>query len=355
ICDQTNRAKLTVKRTVARVVVTTTADDFKVTGDDPLTPTVEDVELGKVINIKYVVGQGEKTLYFMQRKGNDANLTYTTPNSAFKPTKDQYKWDEVSKQYDYSGLWKDDNNGAIKGIKVPTNELYNTLANTALTNITTELKRQLSGEFILPNTHKWGDTQDASDYRKNNTAYVLVRAQFRPKRVVKNDGINIYEDYSFPENQDFYMGANGVFYESAAAARDASAGKRGVANQTAAKYEKGKTLYYAWINPDHAQPGDPKLGQWINSPVNRNNIYHIQISGFKRIGANWNPLVPPVDPNDPNGPNPNNPDPRPNTPEEPNTPPVDPVDPLTPKETWMSVETNILPWNVHSYSVVLGI
>src|SRR3712207_7656681 len=45
------------------------------------------------------------------------------------------------------------------------------------------------------------------------------------------------------------------------------------------------------------------------------------ISGFKRIGANWNPLVPPVDPNDPNGPNPNNPDPRPNTPEEPNTPP----------------------------------
>lgn len=357
--DAKNRAALTVKRAVARVMVTTTQNEFEVKGDDPLTPGVkEDIVLGTVSNIRYVVAQGEKSLYFMQNVTTDADLTYKTPFSAYIPTKNpnddfipNYNWADVNKQYDYSGLWKEYNAAGIGGIVVPTASLFKQAdAAGTLAAITADLKAGLKGEFILPNTHKYGATQDLSGYRKGNTAYVLVRAQFNPKKVVMNDG-SISQTY--PAGKTFYMGANGVFYESVDAARDASAGKHGVAGQTAAKYENGKTLYFAWINPDKAKG-------WINSPVNRNNIYHIEISGFKRIGANWNPLVPPVDPNKPNDPNPNNPDPKPkddkpNDPNEPNDPPVKPDDPLTPKETWMSVQTTILPWNVHSYSVVLDI
>ena len=114
--------------------------------------------------------------------------------------------------------------------------------------------------------------------------------------------------------------------------RDAS--KRGVAGQTAQKYVGRKVMYFVWINPDD-------LAKAVNSPVIRNNIYHVQIKGISKIGANWNPLVPVenpshpkiTDPNDPTNPvndNPNNPDPRPkDNPYEPKDPPVDPKDPIS--------------------------
>lgn len=351
--DATNRAKLSVKRAVARVMITTTKAQFDVIGDDPLTSAVEtNAVLGTVSKIKYVVAQGEKTFHFMQKAGGSAELTYATPYSSFIPGSSDYTWPNAGSKYDYSGLWKGYVANAISGTEVPTNTLYHTTAGTALNNITANLVAKLNGAFILPNTHKWGATLDVSDYRKGNTAYVLVRAEFHPKKVVEENG-NINE--AWPAGKTFYMGANGVFYASVKAAREAKKDGKplGVAKQTAAKYENGKTLYYAWVNPDHTDDG-----KWINSPVNRNNIYHIEISGFKRIGTNWNPLVP-GDPNNLSE-NPNNPDPKPrdedpNDPNEPKDPPVRPEDPLTPKETWMSVQTKILPWNVHSYSVELGI
>jgi hypothetical protein len=53
-----------------------------------------------------------------------------------------------------------------------------------------------------------------------------------------------------------------------------------------------------------------------------------------------------------------NPDPKPKPGSgEPTEPvnPIDPTDPLTTPETWMSVDVTILPWQVHSYGVDLGI
>lgn len=346
--NTTNRAKLTVKRSVARVIVTIKANEFNVVGDDALTSVVEDdFVVGKIKNVKYVLGQGEQAMYLMQHSGGTANLTYKTPYSDYVATTSNYTWENAGNQYDYSGLWKGYETNGISGIAVPTKELY--VANNnpqSLSNITAELMAQLNGEFILPNTHVWGATQDESGYRKGNTPYVLVRAMFVPAKVVMEDG-TINENY--PEGTTFFLGANGVFYENVTAARDTE--HYGVAEQKASQYINGKTIYYAWVNPDNVLDG-----KWINSPVNRNNIYHIQIDGFKRIGSNWNPLVPndPQHPDDPTN-NPNNPDPKPGDVDdnEPNDPPVDPEDPLTPKETWMSVQTTILPWNVHSYSVVL--
>ena len=74
----------------------------------------------------------------------------------------------------------------------------------------------------------------------------------------------------------------------------------------------------------------------------RNNIYHINISAFKKIGYNWNPLVPGTD----------NPDPKPGNPDEPETP-IDPLDPLSPEQTYMTVDISILNWTVHSYDIEL--
>ncbi len=143
------------------------------------------------------------------------------------------------------------------------------------------------------------------------------------------------------------------------AANAVTQSKGGVTEQTVARYVKGKVLYYAWVNPDN-------IPTWYNSPVVRNNVYHIHITGFKNLGTNWNPLFPedpnnpkgePVDPSNPNGPKkPLNPDPKPSVPgvDEPENP-VDPTDPLTTPETWMSVDVTVLPWQLHSYSIDLGI
>lgn len=337
-----NRAKVNVKRAVARVMVTTKETTYQVKGDDALTPNEieQNAVLGTISDIKYVVAQGEKALYFQQKvnEGNE-NLSIETVSSSFVPSGKEFY--TARNHYDYTGLWRGYSTSGISGITVPTKTLYDENKSTALDKISDDLKESLWGEFILPNTHTWGATQDATGYRKGNTAYVLVRAKFKPAKVVMKDG-SINNDY--PANKDFYLGRNGVFYENNDAAHDVN--QKGVEGQKTSLYVKGKVLYYAWVNPDKNTIG------WLNSPVVRNNIYHIEITGFKRIGANWNPLVPGEDPVN----NPNNPDPKPKNEGdyEPEDPPVNPNDPLTPKETWMSVETVILPWQVHSYSVELG-
>ena len=217
-------------------------------------------------------------------------------------------------------------------------------------NLTPELE-SLRGKFILPTTHEYAKG-DASNYKKGNTAYVLVRAKFTPSAFA--DGT------TYSAGDDFYLGANGKFFGTAKNAVDPEKG--GVVGQTAAKYVGGKVLYYAWVNPD-------EVPQWYNSPVIRNNIYHIHITGFKNLGTNWNPLFPEdpdnptlvEDPDNPSGPKiPSNPDPKPTKPTDPTDPsepenPIDPEDPLTTPETWMSVDVKVLPWKVHSYGVDLGI
>ena len=330
-----NRAKVSVQRTVARVLVTKTQDSYKIKNNGQ--------EIGEVSDIKWVLAQGENSVY-VQNKSD-----YATPAFSFIPNSGDYKL--ANDHYDYSGLKEDHNSEKeINGTPVTKLSTY-ALLNENKDNQEEVLQSlglkvgDVQGKFLLPNTHKYGEDQSSTGYRKGNTAYVLVRAKFTPASLA--DG----EEYVAGE--DFYMGANGLFYSSKENAH--SADKGGVENQKVSRYINGKVLYYAWVNPD-------KVPGWINSPVRRNNIYHVQITGFKTIGTNWNPLVP-TDPEDPNNPNfPENPDPKPTDPSNPGQPdpdepenPIDPEDPLTVKETWMSVEVGVLPWEVHSYQVELGI
>ena len=327
-----NRLSLDVERAVARVMVTTKQATYNV--PDPNSNGASN--LGAISNITWVVAQGENSLY-VQRKA-----AWETPNYLWVPGvgADVYSTQAAGK-YDYSGLFENYGTG-FGGTTIPTMAGY--AAASALVDISADLDAQLSGKFLLPNTHAAG-VKAASSYKKGNTAYVLVRAQFTPEAGAYADG------GTYTVGDDFFVGANGKFYTTASNA--VTVAKGGVVGQAVAKYVKGKVLYYAWINPD-------EVPDWYNSPVLRNNIYHIHITGFKNLGTNWNPLFPgdPTIPGDPT--TGGNPDPKPtpdpldpNYPDEPGNP-IDPNDPLTTSETWMSVDVKVLPWKLHSYSVDLG-
>ncbi|MBR8764633.1 Minor fimbrium subunit Mfa1 [Porphyromonas levii] len=321
-----NRLTVEVKRAVARVMVTTKADTYTITEKG------SGATLGTISDIHWVLGQGEASLYLMQKSTLETpNYNFVT-SSKVDPTSNDYK-NAVGK-YDYSGLWRGKDNAGIKGIKADVR------ADGVYTDITPLVPGQVKGEFILPTTHKIDADREATGYRKGNTPYVLVRAKFTPA-VYADEG----EDATQADGTFYYGLTTHKFYKNINSVTNPEKG--GVVGQGNRKYEAGKVIYWAWVNPDKTDPT-----QWLNSPVLRNNIYHISISGFKTLGWNWNPLVP-NNPDDPN--NPTNPDPDPD-PDDPNDPdPVDPDDPLSTPETWMSVDMKVLPWKVHSYSVELGI
>lgn len=375
-----NRAEVSVQRAVARVLVTADKDSYEVKGDDPTTPTVETVANGDAVtlatitNLTYVVAQGESSLYFNQQESpNPTNYQYKTPNSTFVPADPNTDYDVAATydKYDYTGLWRNKTNH-FGGRDIVTNATYD----ASLQNVEEYVKNAngLHGEFVLPNTHAY-DAADrgASGYRKGNTAYVLVRGKINPKYVYMNDK-SVENNWSATHaDDDLFLGDDGKFYQSVAAANDPTTnGNATAAAMKVKKFVKGKVLYFVWVNPDATS-----ATAWINSPAIRNNIYHIQIKGIANYVYNWNPLVPntnePVDPTKPFDPkdnprrpdNPNNPDPQPGVPDpnnpgknipDPKEPPTDikPNDPLSLKEAWMSVDVTILPWQVHTFETILG-
>lgn len=366
-----NQAKLTVERAVARVVVTSKEGAaFEIKGDDPSTPGKEtNFVLATLTDLKYTVVQGEQKFNFLKKNnaengttiGSEGEKPYEkTPAFAVKTANSDNFWEantmaaysNLIEHYDYSGLWLKEK----KGFDVKSRTAFLNDANKEkeeIGKVTSHITTGDHGLFLLPTTHQYGKTAETSDYRKSNTAYILVRATLVPKVYVNKQGQFVKDEAL--KGQDFYLGANGLVYADKSCVQDST--KKGVTGQTARKYVAGKTLYYVWIHPD-------KLDATLNSPVDRNNIYHVQLSGVASWGANWNALVPypknttPPNFNGPDKPtypkNPHNPDDRPNDNEfEPKNPPVNPNENITPKETWMAAEVTILPWAVHSYEHIL--
>lgn len=369
-----NQAKLTVERAVARVVVTSKEGaKFEIKGDDPSTKEKEtEFVLATLTDVKYTVAQGEQKFNFLKKTNADKGTTtgsegeklyektpafaQTTPNSDdFWAAATMTAYTKLIKYYDYSGLWLNEK----KGFDVKSRTAFWNAADKEkeeIGHVASHITTATTGDhglFLLPTTHKYGTTSETSDYRKSNTAYILVRATLVPKVYVDKSGAFVKDDKL--KGKDFYLGANGLVYADKSCVQDST--KKGVTGQTARKYVAGKTLYFVWVHPD-------KLDGTLNSPVDRNNIYHVQLSGVASWGANWNSLVPYPEGSTPpnfNGPgkptypnNPNNPDDRPNDNEfEPKNPPVNPNENITPKETWMAAEVTILPWAVHSYEHIL--
>ena len=428
-----NQAAVEVKRTVARVVVTSTATSYDLKGDDPYTPgTVENTyKIGTVKGLHFVTAQSERELNFQQ--GKDAALTSTTSywNS---PAMSQVATTNYATAghaepvailgaYDYTNLWKKRASANVLG----GNEVHQASPTTPGTWTPQEIGSMIyDSDFILPTTHKYVAPAASATYayRKGNTAYVLVRAAFIPEEIqvgtdyngtnpaiaaamtagnlanyisamqtavpgatFKADGtVDVpvakvpFSTLTGHEPDELVYGVGThKFYSSEYASQDPV--YQGVSGQPIQKFKKVedghgnflgyKMLYFAWVNPD-------QFPDWYNSPVYRNNIYHVEIDGIGGLGENWNPLVPAtpnpggVPSNDPH--HPNNPDPFvPNTPQTtpvpptggtpvtptPVTPPVTPVvpikpeDPLTQKKTHMSVKVTVLPWQVHTYKFKL--
>ena len=329
-----NRAKVEMKRVVARVLVTTTADTYNVMYSDGVN------KMGTVKNISYAGAQGEKKFFIGQQLTADGKIN--TPAYAYVPQQSSDIWGATGKaSYDYSDLKTHSFDNPRYAVKI-TGEL------TAEEIGKQALKKSL---FMYEASHKYQTNPNNTDpdltkydggFRRGNTPYVLVRAVFVPEATAFADGTG----NTYVEGKDFYLGANNKFYSELANVTNPLKG--GVVGQKFRHYIKGKVLYYAFVNPDRA-PGT------LDAPVFRNNIYRINIKGFKTIGTNWNPLYP-EDPDNPAVPGtPENPDPRPNDDPTDNPKPFEPQDPNTPKETWMSVEMSVLPWTVHSYDIELSL
>lgn len=326
-----NIAKMNIQRAVARVVVTGPSS-FQIRAKNPTTGLEEENAL-TISELTYLVAQGEKKLYLTQQANNDVKkngAAFTTPAfdqipqiAPFWTTEFREDYKKVGAFYDYSGLLKNtagyDHN---QGIKVEAKDYVGTY--------------DLRGEFVLPTLHKYVDRNaffalDKTGYRKGNTAYVLVRGYLKPKYWIDKKG-NVAEGELDDNVTDLYLGDNGVFYVNQDHVRDIL--KHGVGGQSARLFKNRQVLYWVWLNPDN-------MAKPVNSPVIRNNIYHINIKSIDRLGGNWNPLVPDGI---------NNPNPFPNdNPFEPKTPPVDPGDPLHVGKPWIRVES----WDVFSVGKAL--
>lgn len=429
-----NQAAVKVKRTVARVVVTSRAASYQFNGDDPYTSGVVETgyNIGKISNLHFVTAQNERELYFQQAQASvntsvkSATIAKWNSPAILQNATDAYgnqgtsEAADILRQYDYTNLWKNRANANMLG----GNTVHQ--AAPAGTNWTTQeiAERAEDCDFILPTTHEYVAPSASAvyKYRKGNTAYVLVRGAFVPNEiqvgedyqathpniaaamtagditqyvaalraavptaVIKNDGTVAtpvakvaFTTLTNHEPAELVYGVGThKFYSSEYASQDPVFG--GVAGQPIQKFKKVeddhgnflgyKMLYFAWVNPD-------EFPDWYNSPVYRNNIYHVDIDGISGLGENWNPLVP-ATPSKPSNDkdHPNNPDPfipnnqvtpptppttpgvpvvpTPITPPTPPTPPIKPSDPLTQKKTHMSVKVTVLPWQVHSYKFTL--
>lgn len=288
-----NHFSVAVNRVASKVIVTMVRDGSRVLRDD------NDNPIGEVSNITWSVAQGTQKIYWIGQPD------YSTFGTDYIPTLGGTPYADAINYYDYSDL---SNNTAIP-----------------FTPDADDGYKSYNGKFLFENTHAEGDIK-TTQYRKGNTAYVLVKAKFTPATNVIDEGLT--EKGSLIDGT-FYVGqSDGKIYSSKAKAQE------GVLNQKVIKYEKGKMLNFAWLNPDD-------VTKPLNSPVVRNHIYHIKITGFNRLAYNYNPLVPPGV---------TNPDPKPEDPDEPDSS-IDPLDPLTPEQTYMSVDVEVLNWTTHSYEI----
>lgn len=307
-----NRAKVSVRRLVAQAAVTSTAATFEIKSGETTIAT-----LG---NLKWDVMQFEKTTFLApQAEGtNDAMLAKYCKSPSFDFVTDNatYPFTSASDKYEYR---------AFTGAEVKTFTRNTDNKENVKAIVATPMK------FITETTHQYGDklaadggTAPFTGYRKGNTTYVIVAAQITPDDAAWAEG----EKANYQANGDLFLGVQDhKFYASPdkAKAANKSTSDLGADRDNVIKYTGGLCYYIAWLNPDVIT--DP-----VKSPVLRNNIYHVNVTGMKRLGYSGNPF-------NPNGDDPKDPDDK--------TP--DPKETLYPVDTYMAVEISVVNWGVHSF------
>lgn len=308
-----NCAKINLRRLVAQTVVTRSDVEDNLT--IKATRDGKEITLATLSDLKWDVMQFEKTTYLAPmptEDGKDATrVDYCmTPSFKFIPADLNAFTNNAASKYFYhkmSGLDVTTFTPGAKGSNVD--------------NIVTKPMK-----FVTETTHEYGNKLEAdggtkpfTGYRKGNTPYVIISAKITPSDEAWAEGQKA-------ANGDLYLGLNdGKFYSKK---EDATAAN-GADEKNVIKYTGATCYYVAWLNPDN--PADP-----VTSPVLRNNIYHVNIKGFKNIGYTGNPF------------NPGNDDPK-----DPNDKTPDPKETLYPVDTYMAVEIIVINWGVHSYDIEL--
>lgn len=319
-----NRATAKVKRAAARVVLTTSENEFSITNES--TGEV----IGKVKDIKYAVAQGEKSLFIQQKIEGGIIKTPAYDIITTGLLSDPATMQNMDDHYDYSDLF-------VKN-RVATKAVYGNLDSKKIGELSMPAFLLEANHKRNTNSGKTPATYDGGFFR-GNTPYILVRAKFEPEAAAFAPGNSKGEMVE----GTFYLGTTtGKLYSKLENVKDPAKG--GLAGQKHLTYKAGKVLYYAYVNPDIVER--PKT---LNAPAFRNNVYHVHIKSIKKLGFNWNPLYP----ENPDTEHPVNPDPKPK--DDDPTPPVKPNDPLGDKDIYMSVAVQVLKWNVHSYEVDLGL
>lgn len=317
-----NRAEVTVRRLVAQAAVTSTKESYEIKE----TYKGAETTLASLSDFKWDVMQYEQKTFLMPQPtadGKDALKVdgCKSPSFDFLPSDDNYTTGagNATDKYAYRAF-----NG--EEVKTFTRSTHTGIEKNK-EDVTNIVKNPM--KFITETTHQFGGKlEDAADpktgYRKGNTTYVIVSAKITPK--------NWGENEEAKAGDDLYFGVKDhKFYKDEAAAK--AANKVAAVPETDAanapdnviKYAGGICYYIAWLNPD--APAEP-----VMSPILRNNIYHVNITGLKKLGYSGNPF-------NPNGDDPKDPDDK--------TP--DPKETLYPVDTYMAVEISVVNWGVHSF------
>ncbi|WP_315561292.1 Mfa1 family fimbria major subunit [Porphyromonas endodontalis] len=305
-----NNVPITLSRAAARVSVTTTAEETAqgsgVYEIKAKLPNGQTKIFGKIADLKWSVGQYEKTFYLLQKTDRQS------PNYSWIPT-DKGNWEsQAPAKYNYAEL------ADAKFFSVTRIAAYGL-----------EQVKTVKYKYISETTHS--DATDAaipmtSGYRKGNTTYVLIKGKFAPADDMWAD----QEQNHWTPGEDLFYGlATQKFYTSEQKAKAAGNDDRKIVT-----YKKGMVFYFLWVNPNVVD-----MTKWAMSPVYRNNIYNVDIKSFQNIGLSGNPFNP--DPQDPDKPDPDDPDnPK-------------PEEPLPTEKTFMVATITITPWTWHNYSIDL--
>ena len=322
-----NYAEVSVRRLFARVVVTSASDSFetvdlssKAASLFPNSDLIRPLPIADLTDLKWDVMQYEQQSYLKPRpteKGKDPML----PNLCYTPS-----YDFVQRKNDNSSL-------SLRDMKYVYHD-FDGIPVEVMAGGKVSVDGIVSHpmKYVTETTHRKGDklqegdddgmADNATGYRKGNTPYVVVSAKIQPKAWADEE-----ERTNYQEGKDLYWGQkNGFFYSNLAKAQEANAvlGLIGDGRDNVLTYKGGRCYYYAWLNPDEGE---------VNSPVIRNNIYHISIVGFRNVGYTRDPF----------NPNPTDPDP------DPDEIIPDPWEPLYNLKTAMSTKIKVVPMGVHTY------
>lgn len=295
-----NTAKVTVQRAAAKVLVMDSEKDYK-TKDVEVTNGQGTIVAG---SLKWYIGNSNRVLFCTPQLNNaDPNFYFES-----KP------WNDYNKDYvqlsDVTGAWRDLSTpeGNITGSGRAIDKLI------AIANKGTTTGAATIDEVLYCNENT------ADNYKVSNTTYVLLEAQFTPKKLIH---INVGGTREAPTTTEaglaqgtpgatFYVHkASGLYFtESGVTAYNAKFGTSGFDDFYTYKDAK---CYYR-INIKDGKTADARLG------VLRNHYYSMAIGDISGLGS-WTDPTNPVNPNIP-----------------------DPDEPAEPEKALVAVDITVEPW-----------